>query len=429
MPALPLRLLSLLMAVLFSACDPGKPVPGKTSSPLTHSAYVWQRVWTDSVRAAVTDHGSAFAELGVLGTQLEWKSGNPVPAVVRPDVNWKALAATHRRVSAVIRIERPGADDEIVKAVLAEASRLRQAAAADGLTLSVVQIDYDCPQKKLASYAAWLSRISESLKPLPVRITTLASWLGEKDFLTLLRACDQYVLQVHSFERPAPGRRASVCDPDKTRAWVKQASALGHSFTVALPTYRATAGYDASGKLLGVATDSVTPRWVAGTTLEEFPSNPDELSALIAEWNRDRPAGLTGIWWYRLPVETDTRNWRWPALAAVMAGRAPVSKLEVQLNGAQPVDLVLWNRGEKDEWMPAKITVRWPAPAHAVGDGAAGWEFAAGENEGVFTAPAALQKRLLPPDQSTALGWLRFQESAPPVASLRTEISPQARDR
>jgi hypothetical protein len=381
------------------------------------------------VRAAVTNHGSAFAELGVLGTQLEWKSGNPVPAAVRPDVNWKALSATHRPVSAVIRIERPGADDEIVKAVLAEASRLRQAAAADGLTLSVVQIDYDCPQKKLASYAAWLSRISESLKPLPVRITTLASWLNEKDFLTLLRACHQYVLQVHSFERPAPGRRASVCDPDKTRAWVKQASALGHSFTVALPTYRATAGYDASGKLLGVATDSVTPRWVAGTTLEEFPSNPDELSALIAEWNRDRPAGLTGIWWYRLPVETDTRNWRWPALAAVMAGRAPISKLEVQFNGAQPVDLVLWNRGEKDEWMPAKVTIRWPAPAHAVGDGAAGWDFAAGENEGVFTAPPALRKRLLPPDQSMALGWLRFQEPAPPAASLRTEISSQARDR
>ena len=33
--------------------------------------------------------------------------------------------------------------------------------------------------------------------------------------------------------------------------------------------------------------------------------------------------------WYRVPVSRDSLNWSWPTLAAVMAGRAPVHRLEV----------------------------------------------------------------------------------------------------
>jgi hypothetical protein len=418
-----------LLAVVFavSGCgDPKRSGQSKeptASGPLSHNAYIWQRDWNDAVRGAVQEHGGAFAELSVLGAQMVWRAGKTAPEVVRPNVNWKALVAAGKPVSASIRVERAGTEQETIEAVVKEARRLEAAAAADGLRLCGFQIDYDSAQSKLGAYAGWLRKVVEQLRPQPVRITVLASWLGEADFKTLIGVCDGYVLQVHSFDRPAPGKRPAVFDPVKTRAWVQQAAALGRPFTVALPTYRTTAGYDATGKLVGVATDSVAPRWTADTALEDFPSDPDQLSALIAEWMKERPATLTGIWWYRFPVATDTRNWRWPALAAVMAGRAPASKLEVKLTGEQPVDLVLWNHGEKDEWLPDKITVRWPKASQSLGDGVSGWELAVAENEAVFSAPAALHKRMLPAGQSIALGWLRFQEPAPSAASLHTDIS------
>ncbi|HEX2750184.1 MAG TPA: DUF3142 domain-containing protein [Verrucomicrobiales bacterium] len=394
------------------------------SGPLSHSAYIWQRDWNEAVRTAVVEHGAAFGELSVLGAQIMWRNGSAAPEVVRPGVNWKALASTGRPVSAAIRIERTGSESETVEAIQKEAGRLEKAAGEAGLKLCGIQIDYDSAQSKLGGYTSWLRKAVEALKPQPVRITVLASWLGEAEFKTLINVCDGYVLQVHSFDRPPPGRRPAVCDPVKAKAWVQQAAALGHPFTVALPTYRTTAGYDAAGKLTGIAMDSVSPRWTAETRLEEFPADPDELSALVAEWTKARPAALTGIWWYRFPVSTDARNWRWSTLAAVMNGRAPVSKLAVKTTGGQPVDLVLWNDGEKDEWLPEKITARWEESVEALGDGVSGWEFATQENEATFSATVPLRKKLLPVGQSIALGWLRFREPAPANVPMSIEIAP-----
>lgn len=170
-----------------------------------------------------------------------------------------------------------------------------------------------------------------------------------------------------------------------------------------------------------MATDSIVPAWTPGTKLEDFPSDPDQLASLIAEWTRERPAVMESVWWYRLPVSTDARNWQWKTLAAVMTGRAPVSRLEVTHSAGMPLDFILINNGEKDEWLPAAVKVWWTSPEPALGDGIAGWNFATNNDTGAsFTASSALHGRLLPAGQSMALGWLRFHDAtAPPV---RTEI-------
>ena len=94
-------------------------------------------------------------------------------------------------------------------------------------------------------------------------------------------------------------------------------------FSVALPTYRCTAGYAPNGKLLSVAMDSVQPSWPPGTRILEFGADADKIAALVHEWQESRPLQLRELIWYRVPIATDTRNWRWPTLAAVMAGRFP----------------------------------------------------------------------------------------------------------
>lgn len=404
------------------AAPPAKQAAPVVSGPLQHSAYVWQREWTPAVREAVTARGRAFQSLAVLGAQISTAAGRV--EVVRPAVDWKALAASGTAAAAVIRLEKPLPADPAA-AALTEARRLIAHAAAAGLTLAEIQVDYDSPQKKLAAYTPWLRQVERALEPLPVRLTTLASWLAEPQFPALLDACDGWILQVHSFDPPAPGKRASVCDPDKVRAWVQQAAAHGRPFTVALPTYRTTAGYDAAGKLVGVATDSVTPAWPQGSVREEFPAPAAALAALIAEWTCERPAALRDIIWYRLPVATDTRNWRWEALAAVMSGRPPLSRMEVKITGTAPLDVVLSNTGDQDEWLPPHITLTWPGAPPAAGDALGGWSLTTDSGRARFssTQPAG---RLLAAGKSTALGWLRFHEPAPAPNTIHSHLDPPA---
>lgn len=403
----------------------------RSSGPLDQRAYIWQRDWNAAVRRAIDQHGQEFAGLAVLGAQLEWPEikagGAPGARVVRPRIDWHLLEGIGRPIAAVIRVERPGPNTgshALGNAVAAEARRLISAAGEAGALLAEVQVDYDSPQKRLAEYTSWLNQVERALEPLRVRITTLASWLAEPEFRALIAACDGYVLQVHSFDPPAPGHRPTVCDPAKAWAWAEQAAALGRPFTIALPTYRTTAGYDAGGKLVGVATDSVSKEWPPGTVRQEFPSDPAALAGLVAQWMEDRPALLEGIYWYRLPVSSDSRNWRWPALAAVMSGLAPLSRLEVKMSGGQPLDVVLSNSGEQDEWLPQTVTLSWSGPAPAAGDGVAGWTFSSAAGRAVFTSPGTPAARLLPSGQSTALGWLRFYEPAPPIPSLHTAVDP-----
>ena len=60
-------------------------------------------------------------------------------------------------------------------------------------------------------------------------------------------------------------------------------------------------------------------------------ADPDALARLVRGWMVDRPAALTGIIWYRLPVAGDTRNWSWPTLARVSAGEAPRTRAAVDV--------------------------------------------------------------------------------------------------
>jgi hypothetical protein len=139
--------------------------------------------------------------------------------------------------------------------------------------------------------------------------------------------------------------RANVCDAPLARAWVSKAARFGLSFSVALPTYRCSAGYDATGKLLNVAMDSVQPAWPSDTRVLEFATNADDMATLVQEWRYARPPQLREIIWYRVPVATDVRNWCWTTLSAVMSGRKPLHHLEVLQEGENPIDLSIANTG------------------------------------------------------------------------------------
>jgi len=55
--------------------------------------------------------------------------------------------------------------------------------------------------------------------------------------------------------------------------------------------------------------------------------------------------------WYRLPVETDSLNWKWVTLSAIMAGRIPRKSVRVEVEYPEPelAEIVLVNDGETDQ--------------------------------------------------------------------------------
>lgn len=422
--------LGVLGILLAQGCkDPAKsPVGNKiatTSGPLIQRAYVWQRDWRPEVSRSIAAHGEAFESLDVLAAQIEWKAAGSEPSVARPSIDWVALRAAKRPVGLVVRVQRAGDGKAVADAVTRVLSERLAEAKATTVPVSEFQIDYDCAQKNLDGYRQWLTAVRQGLHPtgIPLRITTLPSWLGEPEFAKLVDEVDGYVLQVHSFDLTELDRTPAVCDPVMAREWVVRAAKLGRPFCVALPTYSCIAGYGPDGRCLGMVADAGQPTWRRDARVMEFTSDADALARLVAEWTQERPALMQGLYWYRLPVDGETYNWRWPTLAAVMAGRAPISKWEVRATPGNPADFVFWNTGEKDELLPKTIRVTWSGPPETVvADALGGWSCHSTTDHVEFRSQSQGKPVRLAPGNSMPLGWIRYQEAPPSDMRFSYEI-------
>ncbi len=216
------------------------------------------------------------------------------------------------------------------------------------------------------------------------------------------------MLQVHSVPLGGDGETA-LCDTKVAKRWVAKAAALGRPFSVVLPTYRCVAGYSETGKLLGVVMDSVQPTWPHGTRMIELSANADELAGLVRDWTDARPAQLQELLWYRVPIATDARNWRWPTLAAVMSGRAPKPELQVEREGNNPVDLSIRNIGEAEAPLHASIITRWSDAPLLAAEALPGWQVRTGNGRAEFSTVVESPLRL-PPGERRQIGWLRFEK-------------------
>jgi Protein of unknown function (DUF3142) len=172
--------------------------------------------------------------------------------------------------------------------------------------------------------------------------------------------------------------------------------------------------------LLSVAMDSVQPSWPPGTRILEFGADADDIAALVDAWKKARPNQLRELIWYRIPIATDTRNWRWVTLSAVMAGHRPEHKLRVLQEGANPIDLSILNEGEADEQFNSNVMATWSGAGLTASDALSGWNVRSENDRAVFSTVATHGIRL-PPGATRKIGWLRFDQPT----NLRTEFSNQ----
>jgi len=301
----------------------------RTSGLLRQDVYVWQRAWTQPVRDAVSQHATNFAEIAVLKAEISWNT-NRQPQLTRVAVDYDALAKARRPIGIALRIGTytgPFTYDTIASFITDTASRIVTEARTNGVSLAELQIDFDCAESKLDGYRVWVEAIQRRVAPLPVTITALPSWLDSRAFKRLVAVTTNYVLQVHSVERPKSfAAPFTLCDPRAARRAMERAGRIGVPFRVALPTYGYTLAYNSDGKFISLSAEGPRPNWPTNAQLRLIESDAQELAELVRGWTASRPTALRGVIWYRLPVATDQHNWSWPTLQRVMRGEGITQK-------------------------------------------------------------------------------------------------------
>ncbi len=390
------------------------------SGPLKQRGYVWQREWTPAVIDAIGEAEPRMDGVVLLGAEVNL--GGKKPEIVKAPIDWDAVKRQSKHCSIALRVSPFAgpfrADDAAARTIIDLTRELLSGAREHNVDVEELQFDFDCARKNLGAYRTWLQMLRPVVHPARFVITTLPAWLDDSQFSALVREVDGYVLQVHSVPISA-GTNAKLSDARLAREWVRKAARFGIPFEVALPTYRCAAGYGPDGRLLSVAMDSVQPVWPPGTRVLEFGADADEIAALVNDWQKTRPPQLRELIWYRVPIATDTRNWRWPTLSAVMSGRLPKHKLNILQEGENPIDLSIFNAGEADEQLNANVTATWNGAGLTASDALAGWNVKSENGRAIFKVTASHGLRL-PPGATRKIGWLRFDQTTTLEAELST---------
>ena len=369
--------------------------------------------------SSVQTHRDAFQKLVVLTAEVSWSDGSPKTVHTHPDWNVLASTDTNQAVGLALRIgpfSGPfGAEHPPAQHLIHLATQVISEARSAGVSVSELQLDFDCAESRLDGYRLWVEALRPKIVPVPLRITALPSWLDRPAFAKLVSATDGFVLQVHSLVRPKRlNDPTPLCDPQAARIAVEKAARLGSGvpFQVALPTYGYLVAFNARGQFLGASAEGPFPARPEGTRFQELSADPLSMARLVADWTRDRPAAMDGVVWYRLPVDADRFNWRWPTLATVMSGEIPYPQLAVSAENPQPglFELILSHTGSLDYSGPASVRLQWSGSERIGADGALGFR-------AVFEAPTQVLFTnsicRLRAGSRSRIGWVRLNAPVP----------------
>jgi hypothetical protein len=388
-----MRLLAALLLCVIGLSG-SMPQIRATAAPLPHDAYVWQRAWTPHVISSLNRSSDVVRAWRLLLAEADasgrWATVN---------IPWRDVEATRRPVIGVIRID-GRLDEARIPALLDQVmARLEPASS----TLAGVEIDYDCPTSKLATYARFLGALRSRLAPsLKLSITALPTWMTSSRLEALTRDLDEVVLQVHAVDDP----RRGLFDPDQAERWVRAFGRRIHRpFRVALPAYDVRVTWRPDGRLASV--EGEMPLRAGATGGETLHAAPEAVLKFLRAMRLGAPEGLVGIAWFRLPTDGDTRAWSLQTWRAVIAGDLPSVRLSAGLVPAERSDLwtvTLSNDGPVDAALPRQVRLD---PACEAADGANGFKLASAGGSLVLEATSNGRLRA---NRKRIIGWARCTE-------------------
>jgi hypothetical protein len=378
---------------------------GASRRALPQDAYVWQRKWTPALRVALKQSSDLVRAWRVLAAYSN-DGGRLQPVAV----DWKALKDSGRPVIAVVRIDGqlPQWDDN---RLLTDLDGLLAQWRHAGAPIAGLEIDHDCAVAKLAMYAQFLALARSHLDPkLPLSITALPTWLPSPELEAVLAQVSEAVLQVHMVQKP----QAGLFDPEQARRWTQAiARRTSKPFLVAVPAYGVRVSWRRDGRMLTV--EGEDQLLAGGSWANEMIVSPEDVAKFLAELQVDRPAGLAGIIWFRLPVSGDIRAWSSETWRAVVLGKPLHRRIEAIAEKSDTPgmsDIVLINEGDTDATLPPRIDL----PASCTNaDGVNGYTLDRTESRLTIKRE---QDGLLPGHRRRLIGWMRC---APAEVAIHAE--------
>ncbi|MGY8641651.1 MAG: DUF3142 domain-containing protein [Verrucomicrobiales bacterium] len=342
---------------------------GNSGASLTQRVYVWQRIQNAPVVASAIESVPREVVSGMLPlvAEVHFRNGPDLaPEIVRPSLavgSFQKRAAGENSDAAVIRIGVSAAETEWnPKACEIVETLAREFLMSPIWATNELQIDYDCPQKRLGEFAKLLSHLKAAFPEKTLTFTALPTWLGESEFAKTAAIADSYVLQVHSLQLPSePSQPVVLINPDSARAAVERAGQLGHPFEVALPTYSCFVIFEAdSDRVLDVVSEDLPRRWPSNVGRVKLgQTDPAAMTQLVREWKKSHPAAMCGLIWYRLPVATDVMNWPPPVWNKVVRGESPVQQSEFEIRREKLRSTIVFkNIGETTVPLPETIELQ-----------------------------------------------------------------------
>lgn len=411
----------ILTAIALSGC---KPDP-KRAVPLPSEVYVWQRIWTAELAESVEQSKTWVQTYHLLAAEVRFEKGKG--KITRIQTNPTFMKA--QKVGLVIRIfpsaAKTGWDAGAIEFVVDLIHEL-VSTWPDGNVVEL-QLDYDCPESKLADYARLLTAVKAILSPLKVSCTALPSWLWQKEFPGLAALVSGYVLQVHSLHLPDPkGQQVALVDLAETEEAMRRAVEIGVPFRVALPTYSCVVEFHASGKVREVYAEDV-PQELPLHSAHYLVLDSDAygMANLVSRWRAEASPLLQAVVWYRLPTVRDRLNWSAEVLAKVAQGQSlkRVWRAHCIQKEEGHVEIVIEQAGEAPDDLPPQVMLRWAGPEADASDALAGYQI-------VESAPGYVCMKLVNPGRMSrvacgtkrVIGWLRVPTSHEPVEIFATAV-------
>jgi hypothetical protein len=320
---------------------------------------------------------------------------------ITPD--WTVLAAQKRPPFMVIRINGQLNDLQetaSIARIAALINRWQQA----GVSIAGVEIDHDCATARLPAYVHFLTALRKQLPPAtPLSITALPTWLESPVLDSLLAVPDEAVLQVHAVLNPRQG----LFDAKLAQGWLTAfAEHTNHPWRVALPTYGTRVAWDANGNIADIESERPMLASAGSAAANELVAKPEAIAAFVSQIETDRPRGMAGIVWFRLPTTDDARAWSLPTWRAILARQPLSAGMEVlaqadanQANAALR-NVILVNSGNTDAALPWSIRLD---KACRSGDGINGYALET-DSQGQYLRRT--QDGLLRAGRQRNIGWL-----------------------
>ena len=168
------------------------------------SAYLWRQAYDAGVEKSLAAAGAHLDSVNFLCAKITFDGPDKTAKLRDFPVDFEILQKSRLPKTASVRIEGLSGGPELYCSRAGDVASLA-AAAYRGVKENLpdivgLQIDFDCPESKIADYALWMEAFRNSLpEGAELSFTALPSQMDAPGFKKLAGLADYFVLQIHHY--------------------------------------------------------------------------------------------------------------------------------------------------------------------------------------------------------------------------------------